>query len=140
MTKGFNMNKNILIAVLIMISVAICSFGQTTSTANKEFPMPVQDNGLISFVTIATPAVTVGPQATAVTGLPAGTKSVTIVAINGILNYGSSSVGTGITYPSIASGSWKEFKVNPLTGTPGIYLCNQTAGATMTAYLRAAFK
>ena len=133
------MNKNILVLILMFVSLALCSFGQTFSTANEKAPLPVSTMPIVKTLTIATPSITVGATATKVTGIPAGAKAITILAAGGVINYGGSTVSTGLTYPSIASGAWKEFVLTPLSPDPAIYLCAQAAGATYTAYLRFAY-
>ena len=133
------MNKNIISLILLFVSLALCSFGQTISTANQNAPLPVSTMPIVKVLTVATPTITVGATATKVTGIPAGAKAITILAAGGVINYGGSTVSTGLTFPSIASGSWKEFVLTPLSNDPRLYLCAQSAGATYTAYLRFAY-
>ena len=45
------MNKNAIAFILLFVSLALCSFGQTISTANQNAPLPVSTMPIVKVLT-----------------------------------------------------------------------------------------
>lgn len=91
------------------------------------YPLPVQETPTDGYLTVATASLTiVASSATIVGTLPTGTHVLEIGAMNGVLNYGGSTIGNSTSPWQIASGASVEFKVATLT--PRIYLRTHGAG------------
>lgn len=133
------MNKQMIALVLLFASLAVCSFGQSMSTANEVAPMPVVTSPVIKFFSNAE-IEAVGSEALilAATGatqlktLPAGTKGVVVVVGANACNFGNASISTGVGYPMIATASFKEFFVPAHKSSIGLYFCPRDPNATQT--------
>lgn len=122
------MNRNVLIAILFLLALVQCSFGQTLSTTDAKFPLPVVDSPINDFTALATPGYTLAATAaTQLPALPAGTRTVYVCVTGGDVNFGGSTVAQGSTWPSIASGAFLALPVAPTKVRPGIYFANKTA-------------
>lgn len=128
------MKKLALIIALVLCSVM--AQAQTFSTAGPATPMPVSDSAIRSFVTPATPTLTLLDTAKLIGTVPAGCHTLWICA-SGPVNVGSASVTSGINGGvQIVSGSYLKFNLRQDAPVPDIYVINQTAGATATVRLK----
>jgi len=129
--------KAILASVFLAVLALVVTFAptmttaQTFSTANRELPMPVSSLGgnLGELAPTGTATITLGAAAVVCPTLPAGTRHIYVVP-SAAINFGPSTVLSGEGWPLIATGSYKEFSVNPLDPTPGLYFYPYASGTT----------
>lgn len=125
--------KKLFIALFAMLVVAGVGYTQTVSTANFAYPLPVSDKAFSEVLSPATATLTLSDVATAMPAMPAGTKAVSIKAINGAVCWGPSSMvipTNNCSYMTIASDSevfWNYNTINPKSAA-GIYFINKASG------------
>lgn len=120
--------------LFVFMLLATAGFSQSMSTIAKGFPLNSNSGSITGFGVLATPTIAISDAAQIITvnsPLPAGTVAVTLVARNGVVNYGGSDVLTSTNgfWPSIASGSFVTIPIYPGTTRPAIYVVNNATGS-----------
>jgi hypothetical protein len=124
-----------ILSILFLVGMGVAVMNpitaQSISTADLQNPMPVSNAGGILGELAPTGTATVNLAATAVVcpTLPAGTRYIYVVPAAAV-NFGPSTVVSGDGWPMIATGSYKEFAVDPLDPTPEIYFYPYASGTT----------
>lgn len=139
-----NIRPIISLVALCIIALAMTAFSddltfivpegrKTTSTG---YAVPTLDGATLGYKTLATPTVWASANtASSVGTLPLGTKYIEIYAFINDINYGPPGVGSGTSWPKIASGTTS----NPIpvgTTTPNIYVIGRAGAASATILAR----